>query len=130
LWKNKKTAPRMPSTRVDYDPRLWGGAGWTFLEYCAKGLDGESSRSFGRFVELLPDLLPCEDCRRHTAEYLKMRPLDANDPLGWVRTFRASVAARITREHGIANDSLTICAVVALAAAAVAALAFLRAARQ
>jgi hypothetical protein len=120
----------MPATRVDYDPRLWGGAGWTFLEYCARGLDGESSRSFGRFVELLPDLLPCEDCRRHTAEYLKTRPLDLKDPIGWVSTFRASVAARIAQERGVTNDSLTLCAFVALAAAVVAALAFLRASRQ
>ena len=84
--------------REDFTPTLWGGAGWTFLEYCARGLDEQSVPLFHDFLRLLPGVLPCASCRKETEEYIRVNPLCDREPLDWVLRFRAAVAARVRAE--------------------------------
>jgi hypothetical protein len=46
---------------------------------------------FIKLVELLPLILPCESCRKHTAVYLKTTPIDTENPRLWLRNFRTFV---------------------------------------
>jgi hypothetical protein len=114
--------------RVDYDPRLWGSAGWTFLEYCARGLDEKSASSFQDFLRLLPQVLPCDSCRVETEAYIQDHPFRGVRPLDWVLSFRASVAARL-RSQARAPCHVYACLALVLAAVLVSGAALLRARR-
>ena len=80
------------ASRKNLDPRLWGPSAWTFMECVAEGLDCRSLRHFERFLEVLPELLPCKVCRAHSRAYIEAVPLNDASPLQWVKDFRAHVA--------------------------------------
>lgn len=85
--------------RENLDPKQWGPCAWNFMENCAKGCDGVSMAAYEEFVRLIPDLLPCEACRNHASEYIKMHPVIRSDPAAWVRAFREHVAAAVARRR-------------------------------
>lgn len=80
--------------RLNVPTSEWGEAGWAFLDACARGVDGASVQFFSRLAELLPDVLPCEKCRRHAGQYLSQHPVDTGDPVGWLRRFRSFATPR------------------------------------
>jgi hypothetical protein len=87
-------------SRRNLDPQLWGPSAWTFMESIAEGLDGRSLRHFERFLEVLPELLPCKVCRAHSRAYIDAVPLNDTPPLQWVKDFRAHVARQKPKAQG------------------------------
>lgn len=85
--------------RENVDPALWGPAAWKFLDYLAKACDAESAPSYRRFIELLPDVLPCERCREHSAVYIAEHPVDTSDLEGWLKNFQDAVSHRKSQER-------------------------------
>lgn len=80
--------------RKDVDPRVWGPKAWDFLEYCAEAIDEESENQYKHLIELLPEVLPCGECRYHTRKYLQEHPLDTKNLKTWLKAFRAAVSSR------------------------------------
>lgn len=80
--------------RANVDPRIWGPSAWKFLEHCAEAIDEKSIDSFRRLVDLLPDVLPCEACREHSAKYIATHPLSGNDVKSWLKDFKSAVSLR------------------------------------
>ena len=74
---------------------MWGPHAWKFLEDCAVSIDPESYQSYSDLISLLPQVLPCEDCRSHCDEYLRCNPLPpAQDVPDWLAHFKESVRQR------------------------------------
>jgi hypothetical protein len=86
--------------RVNVPPKVWGSCAWTFLDACAVGVDSQSSAAFSRFLELLPEVLPCEQCRKHAGAYLASHPIRDREPRAWLQAFRAAVEKRKAGEGG------------------------------
>lgn len=80
--------------RKNLDPRIWGPSAWTFLKHCATACDDSCAKSYKSFIELLPDVLPCEQCRNHSGIYIAENPVDTDDLVGWIERFRQTVAER------------------------------------
>lgn len=85
--------------RRNIDPHIWGGHAWRFLEACAAALDdrgeGACYESYKQLIALLPEVLPCAQCREHCKEYLREYPLPpARDIMAWLREFREAVKRR------------------------------------
>lgn len=81
-------------TRPNVDPKIWGPPAWKFLRYCAVACDDTCSESYRRFLELLPDVLPCEQCREHSAAYIVENPVDTNNLVKWIDRFQQAVSKR------------------------------------
>jgi hypothetical protein len=81
--------------RRNVSPKVWGREGWTFLTSCAQACDEESFDKYVQFLELLPDVLPCEQCRYHARQYLlEHPPSKAPDLTQWVQDFERAVGQR------------------------------------
>ena len=65
---------------TDYNPKLWGGAGWTFMEYTALAYPDsptEEQKNFYKiFYENMKNTLPCTECRMNYAQHLIETPID------------------------------------------------------
>jgi hypothetical protein len=86
--------------RKNLSPKIWGRTGWSFLKHCAEACDEESFPRYLDFLRLLPEVLPCEKCRRHAAEYLAHNPPRRGEDLAkWIEDFEASVRARKQEER-------------------------------
>jgi len=80
--------------RQNVDPKQWGPQAWSFLRHCATACDESSGPSYKSFLELLPSVLPCEQCREHSGAYIAENPVDTGDLVGWVERFRRAVSQR------------------------------------
>ena len=106
--------------RRDLTSAVWGSAGWTFLRSCAHASDAQTRSSYNQFFRLLPEVLPCEACRRHTREYVVEHPPEAAADLEvWLCDFEAAVKRRVRRklpEHlGVEWVAIPVLLVVAVA---------------
>jgi len=84
--------------RVNIDPQKWGSCAWQFLDYCAQACDEASASQYREFIELLPSVLPCEQCREHAGAYIASHPVDTRDLPQWLQRFKAAVSARKSLE--------------------------------
>ncbi len=97
--------------RQNLDPAVWGPAAWSFLRSCASACDEGSQEAYKRFFATLPDVLPCEQCREHSARYLAAHPVDTSDLVGWVDRFRRAVGERkATQATQLAQAAPRACA--------------------
>lgn len=86
--------------RKNLSPKVWGRTGWNFLKHCAEACDEESFPRYLELLRLLPEVLPCEKCRRHAAEYLARNPPRRGEDLAkWIEDFEAAVRARKQEER-------------------------------
>lgn len=86
------------------DPAVWGPAAWAFLNYAAKACDESSADSYRAFIQLLPSVLPCEQCRGHSAAYISEHPVETDNLEAWLARFQAAVSKRkgaVAREQGV-----------------------------
>ena len=86
--------------RANLDPKAWGPPGWAFLSACAAACDEESAAAYRAFFQLLPNVLPCESCRAHAREYVRVHPPDAAALVAWLERVRRAVAQRTSRSDG------------------------------
>lgn len=61
-------------------PKVWGHAGWKFLfaiasVYSENSASREIRQKYFTLFNVLKDVLPCQNCRQHYAEYIKNKPL-------------------------------------------------------
>lgn len=71
------------STLTNYDPTIWGPHEWFMLESMSRALpdeiDDDLEKVIKRHIITLIDLLPCEVCQDHLADFIeetKMQKLD------------------------------------------------------
>ena len=55
--------------------KSWGPCIWTSIHCIAAVYKPESKQAFKQFIYSLPGILPCEECRSHLIENLKILPL-------------------------------------------------------
>lgn len=90
--------------RKNVNPSVWGRTGWMFLKHCAQACDDESFPRYLEFLHLLPEVLPCEKCRKHARDYLSTRPPKPGESLtAWVEDFEASVRQRKAAEDAASS---------------------------
>ena len=65
---------------TDYDPRLWGKSGWTFIEYIALGYPDkpteEDKKNYTDLFKSLQYTLPCKECRENYKLHLLQSPIE------------------------------------------------------
>ena len=65
---------------MDYNPKLWGAASWSFLEYTALGYpDQPTEEDKKHYKELFTNLeftLPCKECRMNYGLHIIETPID------------------------------------------------------
>jgi hypothetical protein len=88
--------------RQNVDPKVWGPSAWSFLHHCVTACDESCSNSYQKFLELLPEVLPCEKCREHSKVYIAANPVDTSNLVSWLDRFRSAVAKRKVSEGGAA----------------------------
>jgi hypothetical protein len=113
--------------RENLDPKFWGPNAWQFLQDCAVSVDDESYPSYQQLIALLPQVLPCENCRNHCDMYLRDHPLPPPSHLhDWLGNFQATVRARKDEENGttptVTGTIMTIILAIILLVGAVASL--------
>ena len=55
---------------------FWGPSVWKTIHSMAAAYDPSNKSAYGMFVNSLPDLLPCQQCREHLKENLKKLPVE------------------------------------------------------
>lgn len=84
----------------NYDPKIWGPAGWEFLLTIAVNYDKTKFDSYKLVFDNLGSILPCNTCRDNYADFLKNHPLTSTtDLLDWVvQLHNKSARHKITKE--------------------------------
>ena len=99
--------------RQNVNPTIWGPHAWAFLRHCATACDETCSASYKQFLELLPEVLPCQQCREHCGAYIADNPVDTTDLVSWLDRFREAVAKRKASQHSLPrqqrNDGCSSC---------------------
>jgi Erv1 / Alr family len=73
------------------NPVAFGPYYWAVIHLaCLSGADGLQD-----FVNSLPGILPCPDCREHLQENLKQLPFDSKDPFRWSVNLHNAVNKRL-----------------------------------
>ena len=86
--------------RNNLKPTVWGPTAWDFLDQCLFAYDESSREAYLQLMHLLPQILPCELCRHHSAKFIRENPPDCQDDLKeWLRMFRLDIAQRKTRSR-------------------------------
>jgi len=62
-------------------PNIFGPYFWTVIHISC--LTSNNKEGLGRFIETLPDIIPCLHCSEHLKENLKTLPFDPTDPFRW-----------------------------------------------
>lgn len=66
--------------RKNINPRIWGGPGWEFIDAVVDGYpespSGVEKIAMTHFLSSLEFVLPCEECRKNYANFVKKTPLD------------------------------------------------------
>ena len=79
--------------RKNIDPKVWGPHAWQFLADCAESIDEDSYDDYKLLIDLLPDVLPCAQCRGHCREYLDLNPLPSVEGIhNWLADFKSHVS--------------------------------------
>ena len=85
--------------RKNVHPRIWGRSGWTFLRNSVRACDEESMPFYQTLMHTLPQILPCEKCRKHAAVFLQENPICKDtDMEEWINKFEETVAERKNEE--------------------------------
>ena len=84
----------------NYDPKIWGPAGWEFLFTIAVNYDKTKFDSYKLVFDNLGSILPCSTCRDNYADFTKNHPLTATvDLLDWViQLHNKSAKHKVTKE--------------------------------
>ena len=65
---------------MNFNPRVWGNDGWTFLRYTALGFpENPTDEKKGKYKQLFESLgytLPCEKCQINYLNHWKKYPID------------------------------------------------------
>lgn len=65
---------------MDYNSKLWGSSGWTFLEYTALGYpDSPTDKDKEHYKQLFSNLeytLPCKECRINFSLHILETPIE------------------------------------------------------
>jgi hypothetical protein len=65
--------------QIDLNPEIWGSKGWFFIDSIILSYPNNPSKEikndFLNFLTLLKKMLPCENCRKHYDEFIKINPL-------------------------------------------------------
>lgn len=78
---------------ANYNPKLWGKCGWTFLHYVCLGYSNKPSEEiktyYKNFLLGLGNVLPCEECRENFIKHSKKILIDdyldnANKLFEWI----------------------------------------------
>jgi hypothetical protein len=77
--------------RKNLNPHVWGPGAWQFLQNCAEAADEDCADKYVQFINLLQDVLPCEKCREHCAQYINDNPVDPNNLKDWLLNFQQHV---------------------------------------
>lgn len=73
------------------NPTAFGPYYWAVIHLaCLSGADG-----LQEFVDSLPGILPCPDCKEHLQENLKQLPFDTKDPFQWSVKLHNAVNKRL-----------------------------------
>ena len=96
--------------RKNLKPKLWGRNAWKFLHDVVDGSDSSSRNECIKLIELLPFILPCAICRKHTMEYIKLHPpRNEFDLRLWLITFEKDIIKRKSAElHSSRNSYFRI----------------------
>lgn len=111
--------------RKDLDPALWGRSGWSFLRSCAEASDAGTRSHYHQLFRLLPDVLPCGNCRHHSREYLRQfPPEEAPNLVVWLNDFEEAVRQRKSSTSLAATSSpvgyrwILLCLIIVIAVSA------------
>lgn len=55
---------------------FWGSSMWKAIHSAAVAYKPSMRNSFKRYIELHGEIIPCESCRKHFKENLKILPID------------------------------------------------------
>jgi hypothetical protein len=88
--------------RRNVHPSVWGPPAWSFLQSIAVACDDTSAEAYRAFLELLPEVLPCERCRAHSREYIAKNPVDTRNLAAWLRRFEERVSER--KQQDVAQE--------------------------
>lgn len=92
------STPRTPHGGID--PRIWGGAAWQFIQNVLKGFDPatQNRQALTQWINLLPNVLPCERCRGNFTQTLQKYPIGPYATQGKLREWYARVRTAV-RKH-------------------------------
>jgi len=62
-------------TEINCDPEMWGKHLWYFMEAIACTLNENNKNTIYNFFELLKDIIPCQECKKHYIEYFNKNNL-------------------------------------------------------
>ena len=67
-------------TSIDYNPKLWGGQAWVFLEYIALGYPDKPTdkekEEYSKLFKSFEFTLPCKECRLNYSLHIEETPLE------------------------------------------------------
>jgi len=68
------------SSLADHEPRVWAPAYWKMIAHLVNAYphtnpSGELERATQSFFESLVELIPCQECRTHYAEWINQHPI-------------------------------------------------------
>lgn len=86
------------------NPEVWGRHGWFFLHSITMGYPDKptpnDADSFRAFFYMLPNVLPCDVCRKHFADHLRSNNIER------ALTSKRTLVEWLIQVHNMANRSL------------------------
>jgi hypothetical protein len=93
---------------TDYDPMLWGPAGWKFLHFISFSYPvhptPEHKQQYDNFFRSLAHVLPCKTCRHHYQLRLNAAPRDSSGSLKCL-TSRKTLSEWLVDLHNAVNTN-------------------------
>lgn len=81
------------------NPVLWGPALWNVLHFITfRYTPNEASQMRRLFLQHVPNLLPCDPCRKHYCSYVKLHPIRLES--------RESLSRWLVKIHNMTNKQL------------------------
>lgn len=107
------------------DPNVWGPHGWFFIQSCILNMpEAADPGDYVNFLYSLRNVLPCEECRKNYAEWLRNNPIPAykEGMIKWVIDLQNSIRKKKglvqrTRDDIVSfynNPNKTVIAVIIL----------------
>lgn len=86
------------------NPEVWGRHGWFFLHSITMGYPDKptpnDADSFRAFFYMLPNVLPCDVCRKHFADHLRSNNIER------ALTSKRTLVEWLIQVHNMTNRSL------------------------
>lgn len=99
------TVPPSPDV-TDYDPQLWGPAGWKFLHFITFSYPIQPKQrhitEYGHFFKSLGNVLPCKSCRNHYRSHLEKAETDSYGNYTFLKD-RRSLSSWLVDVHNSVN---------------------------